>query len=110
LVQPIADATFDQRQALLAPGLIALQKLGGYEFKDRRFDGVERGEHPSNRARPRIGIVGQQARMALGDIEHDRACFEESKIAFLVGRNLTERMKSEMRGFLHRTERNAADS
>ena len=40
LVQPIADATFDQRQALLAPGLIALQKLGGYEFKDRRFDGV----------------------------------------------------------------------
>ena len=105
MVQPIADATFDQRQALLAPGLIALQKLGGYEFKDRRFDGVERGEHPSNRARPRIGIVGQQARMALGDIEHDRACFEESKIAFLVGRNLTERMKSEMRGFLHRTER-----
>ena len=35
--------------------------------------------------------------------------FSLSKIAFLVGPNLTERMKCEMRGFLNRTERNGAD-
>ena len=44
--------------------------------------------------------------MALGDMKHDRPCLEQSKIAFLVGRNLTEGMKREMRGFLHRGERN----
>src|SRR5580704_2372767 len=37
LLQPVADAILDQRQALLAPGLIALQKPGGRELKDRRL-------------------------------------------------------------------------
>ena len=31
--------------------------------------------------------------MALGDMEDDRAGFEEGEIAFFVGRDLTERMK-----------------
>jgi hypothetical protein len=44
--------------------------------------------------------------MALGDMEHDRPCLEQSEIAFLIGRNLTERMQRPMRGFLHRLERN----
>jgi hypothetical protein len=44
-------------------------------------------------ARSRIGIVRQQARMALGDMEHDRACLEQGEITFLIGRNLAERMK-----------------
>src|SRR5262245_65094749 len=44
--------------------------------------------------------------MALGDMEDDRACLEQGEIAFLIGWNLAERMKAQMRGFLHRTERN----
>src|SRR5215208_6363736 len=47
--------------------------------------------------------------MALGDMEHDRPCLEQGEIAFLIGRNLPERMKRPMRGFLHRTERNKAN-
>ena len=47
--------------------------------------------------------------MALGDMQHDRACLEQGEIAFLIGRNLTERMKRQMRGFLHRAERNKAN-
>src|SRR5580704_17765520 len=43
--------------------------------------------------------------MALRDMEYDRARLEEPEIAFFVGRNLTERMKVTMRGFLHLTER-----
>ena len=45
--------------------------------------------HVIARAR-RIGIIRQQARMALGDMEHDRAGLEDGKTAFLIGRNLTE--------------------
>jgi len=36
--------------------------------------------------------------MALGDMEDDRPCLEQGEIAFLVGRNLAERMKRQMRG------------
>ena len=58
---------------------------------------LEGGKHPCDRARPGIGIVRQQARMALGDMEHDRSCLEQGEIAFLIGRNLAERMKRPMR-------------
>jgi hypothetical protein len=44
--------------------------------------------------------------MALRDVEYDRARLEQSEIAFLISRNLPERMKRQMRGFLHLTERN----
>jgi hypothetical protein len=47
--------------------------------------------------------------MALGDMEDDRPGLEQGEIAFLVGRNLAERMKRQMRGFLHRAERNKAN-
>jgi hypothetical protein len=47
--------------------------------------------------------------MALGDMEDDRACLEQGEIAFLVGRNLAERMKRQMCGFLQRTKRNQAN-
>ena len=47
--------------------------------------------------------------MALGDMEHDRPCLEQREIAFFIGRNLAKRMKRQMRGFLHRTERNKAN-
>src|SRR5262245_15095492 len=47
--------------------------------------------------------------MALGDMEDDRAGLEQGEIAFLIGWNLAERMKAQMRGFLHRTERNKAN-
>jgi hypothetical protein len=35
--------------------------------------------------------------MVLGDMEDDRACLEQGEIAFLIGRNLAERMKCQMR-------------
>jgi hypothetical protein len=43
--------------------------------------------------------------MALRDMEHDSPRLEQGEIAFFIGRNLSERMKREMRGFLHRFER-----
>ena len=42
-------------------------------------------------------------------MEDDRARLEQGEIAFLIGRDLAERMKRQMRGFLHRTERNQAN-
>lgn len=47
--------------------------------------------------------------MVLGDMEDDRACLEQGEIAFLIGGNLAERMKCQMRGFLHRAKRNKAN-
>src|SRR3984893_9825496 len=44
--------------------------------------------------------------MALCEMEHDRPRLEHGEIAFFIGRNLPERMKRSMRGFLHLTERN----
>src|SRR5258705_2339082 len=46
--------------------------------------------------------------MALRDVKYDRARLEEGEIAVFVGRNLPERMKPAVRGFLHLTERNKA--
>src|SRR5436190_8194104 len=91
------------------PGLVALEQPRGSKFKDRRLHRAERSKHPCDRARPGIGIVRQQARMALGDMQHDRPCLEQREIAFLIGWNLSERMKRQMRGLLHRTERNRAN-
>ena len=83
--------------------------LGGHEFEDRRLHGVERSEHPGDRPRPRIGIVREQSRMVLGDVEDDRACLKQDKIAFLIGRNQPERMKAQMRGFRLRPQRDKAN-
>ena len=47
--------------------------------------------------------------MTLGEMEHDRACLEQGEIAFLIGWNLAERMKAQMRRLLHRTKRNKAN-
>src|SRR3981081_2402398 len=44
--------------------------------------------------------------MALRDMEHDRPRLEQGEIAFFIGRNLPERIKRPMRGFLHFAERN----
>ena len=44
--------------------------------------------------------------MVLGDMENNCARLEQGEVAFLIGRNLAERMKRQMRGFLHRFERN----
>ena len=48
-----------------------------------RFPGVHR----------QLSLEGpQQARMLLGDMQHNRSRLEERQIAFLLGRNLAERM------------------
>ncbi len=46
--------------------------------------------------------------MVLGDVQDDRACLEQGKIAFLIGRDQAERMKAQMRGFLLRAQRDKA--
>jgi hypothetical protein len=48
--------------------------------------------------------------MALRDMERDRSRLEQGEIAFLIGRNLPERMKRIMRGFLHLAERNKTNA
>ena len=92
-----------------AQGLSPSSELGGYEFEDRRLHGVERGEHPGDGPRPRIGIVREQARMVLGDVEDDRAGLEQGEVAFLIGRDQAERMKAQMRGLRLRPERDEAN-
>ena len=57
-------------------------------------------------ARPSVGIFRQQASVALSDVEDDRTGLRQCEVAVLKGQNLTERMKCEMRAFLHRIERN----
>ncbi|TWI04265.1 hypothetical protein IQ17_03589 [Bradyrhizobium daqingense] len=42
--------------------------------------------------------------MTLGDMEHDRAGFEQREIAVLIGRDLPKRMQREVRRRLHRGE------
>jgi hypothetical protein len=87
------------------PGLVALHDRGHAAFDDRRLHRAERGEHPGDRAGPGIRIVRQQARMALREVEDDRPRLEQDEIAVLIGRDLSERMKRAMLGFLHRAER-----
>ena len=99
LAQRFTGAILDNTQALLVPGLVALLAHGDFAINERRLHRVKRGKHPCDRARPGIRIVWQQARMALRNMEHDRPRLEQSKIAFLIGRNLPERMKRSMRGF-----------
>ena len=47
--------------------------------------------------------------MALGDVEHDGPRLEQDELAFLVGRDLAERMQRQVRRLLHRPERNQAN-
>ncbi|MNT65578.1 hypothetical protein D3C72_2035710 [compost metagenome] len=44
--------------------------------------------------------------MAFRDMEDDSPRFEQGEIALFIGRDLPERMKRDMRGLLHRFERN----
>src|SRR5881227_3391832 len=92
-----------------AQGLSPSANLAVTSSRIGGLHGVERGKHPGDGPRPRIGIVREQAGMVLGDVEDDRACLEQGKIAFLIGRNQAERMKAQMRGFLLRAERNKAN-
>ena len=64
------------------------------------------GHSERDSARPRIGVKRQPASMPLGDVQDDRPCLEQDEIAFLIGRNLAERMKRQVRGLLQCTERN----
>lgn len=47
--------------------------------------------------------------MALRDMQHDRPGLEQGEIALLIGRDLPEGLDREMRGLLHRLERQQAD-
>src|SRR3546814_8636895 len=80
VAQPDADAVLEGTQALLVPGLVALEDLDEVAVEDRRLHRVERGKHPCDRACPGIGIVRQQAGMTLGDMEHDRPRLEQGEI------------------------------
>src|SRR5882757_11537975 len=108
--QPYTDAILEDRQSLPIPNLVVLQERGDSAINNRRLHRAKRGKHPCDRARPGIRIVRQQPRMALRDMEYDRPRLEESEIAFFIGRNLPERMKRTMRGFLHLAERNKTNA
>ncbi len=82
-----------------------LEDPRGNQLQDHRLHGVERGEDPGDRPRPCAGVIGQQARVMLGNVEDDRAGLEQGEIALFVGGNLAERMQGQMRRFLHRAER-----
>src|SRR3546814_21001904 len=83
-----SDAVLEGTQALLVPGLVALEDLDEVAVEDRRLHRVERGKHPCDRACPGIGIVRPQAGMTLGDMEHDRPRLEQGEIAFFIGRKI----------------------
>ncbi len=64
---------------------------------------------PSRKARAAVRgstCASAATRVALGDMQHDRTRLEQSEIAFFIGRNLSERMKREMRGLFYLGERN----
>ncbi|MGY4326085.1 hypothetical protein ACVWWG_000499 [Bradyrhizobium sp. LB7.2] len=107
--EPDADAILQDRQALLVPALVALEQHGHPELDDRRLQRAQRGKHPRDHAGSGVRIVRQQPGMALRDMEHDRAGFEQSEIAILEGRDLRERMQREMCGLLHVLERDQTD-
>ena len=46
---------------------------GHAELDDRRLHRVDGGEHPGDRPRAGVGVVRQQAALALGDVEDDGA-------------------------------------
>src|SRR3546814_13984909 len=97
VAQPDADAVLEGTQALLVPGLVALEDLDEVAVEDRRLHRVERGKHPCDRACPGIGIVRQQAGMTPRDMAHDRPRLDQGEIAFFIGRTLPERMPRAMR-------------
>ncbi len=45
----------------------------------------------------------------IGDVEDDRARFEQREIAFLIGRNAAKRIAGAVFGFLERFHRDEAD-
>src|SRR5260370_29227526 len=49
--QPVTNAILDDRQALLVPGLVALQERGDFPINDRRLQPAKPGKHPCDRAR-----------------------------------------------------------
>lgn len=80
----VADAILDQNHALAGPGFVAFQNPGSLQVQDRRLYRVERGKHPSDRARPGVRIVRQKAGVARCDVKHDGARLEQGKIAFFM--------------------------
>src|SRR3546814_8470946 len=50
VAQPDADAVLEGTQALLVPGLVALEDLDEVAVEDRRLHRVERGKHPCDRS------------------------------------------------------------
>ena len=100
VLEPLVDARLDRRPAHLRPRLVGLEDGHEREVHDRRLDRVERGEHPFDRARPRRRIARQQAAETLGDVEHDRARFEQRDVAVLLGRHLAERLARAVRRLL----------
>src|SRR5262249_49823565 len=82
---------------------------GSTVLSARNIHVIARGHRPRRCAPASIGIAGQAARMSLGDVKRDRTRLEQREIALLIGRNLAERMKRQMCGFLHRTEGNKAN-
>lgn len=70
--QPLMDAILEDTPALLPLDLAAPLARGGSVLNDRQIHRAQRVKHPQDRARPGIGILRQQARVVLRDMENDR--------------------------------------
>ena len=95
--QPPADRFLQPPHPRLEPGLVALEDLHQCPVEDRWLDRVQRRKHPGDGAGPAIGIDRQQALVPFGDMQHDRAGFEQHQVAVLIGRDLSEGLKRHMR-------------
>lgn len=67
--------------------------MGGYR--------IQRGEHPHDCAHARIRTDGEQAGMLFGQVQDDRAGFEQDLVALLPGGNLSEGIPRQVGRLLH---------
>jgi hypothetical protein len=79
-----------------------VEQIDRGQLLDRYLDGVERGEHPLDHVRSGSRIVGQEGFAALGDVEDDRARFEQREVSVLDRRNLAEWLDGAIGGHRHR--------
>ena len=108
LIEPRPNAVIYHGEALVLPAFAGLEELDYVAINDRRLDSGERREHPHDRAGARVCVRWQQARKALGYVKHDRARLKEREIAFLISRDLAERIACEMCALLKLLPRDQA--
>src|SRR5262249_33447770 len=70
-----------------------IKEVDQRDVHDERLDGIERGDQPLRRPRPRAHVLGQQRFAAFPDVKNDRSAFEEDTAILLEDRHLPERLQ-----------------